>query len=389
MSKTSEQKNKQEQILMFSKGNMDITLIFIVVFLIAFGVIMIYSSSYYASYAMYKNHIEYFQKQLIWSFIGLAVMYIVSKFNYKFICRFYFLIYIGTLVLLTIVLKYGKIVNGARRWIDIGIGSFQPSEIAKLAVVIIMAVSLASTRKYLDQIKVFLMNLVIIVAPVSLIFIENKSTSFVVLIIGIAMMFVAMPDKRSMFLYIILPALVAVVGAVIVVISMLTKLKDFMPEYVIGRIESFMEGPFADPMGKGYQSVQSLYAIGSGGVFGKGLGNSMQKNGFIPEAHNDIIFSIICEELGLFGAIAVLLLFALLLWRCVVIASRAKDLLGMLITTGVMTQIAIQVIINIAVVTNSMPVTGMPLPFISYGGSSLVFLLFEMGLVLSVSKQYA
>ncbi len=154
----------------------------------------------------------------------------------------------------------------------------------------------------------------------------------------------------------------------------------------MGRFEIFINGPWSDPQGAGYQTIQSLYAIGSGGLFGKGLGYSMQKNGFIPEAHNDIIFSIICEELGLFGAIALILLFMLLIWRCMVIASKAKNIQGLLLVTGVMVQIAIQVIINIAVVTNSMPNTGMPLPFISYGGSSLLFLMIEMGVVLNVSR---
>ncbi|PKM49821.1 MAG: cell division protein [Firmicutes bacterium HGW-Firmicutes-7] len=370
--------NKKE-----SKGSsVDITLVFTILFLIVFGIIMIYSSSYYASYETYGNHIEFLKKQTLWCIIGVLSMYLISQIPYKFITQFWLLIYGSSIVCLILVLFIGDEINGARRWLDLKIIGFQPSELAKLATIIAMAVAITSTQKYITNIKVFLLNMLIVILPTILIGMQNMSTAFVVFAIGSSMVFVALPSFKAIFKFMILPC--GVLAGLLLVFNNISSF--FVKGYQMGRWETFINGPWSDPQGKGYQTIQSLYAVGSGGLFGKGLGYSMQKNGFIPEAHNDIIFSIVCEELGLFGAIALILLFILLIWRCMVIASKAKNILGLLIVSGVMVQIAIQVIINIAVVTNSMPTTGMPLPFISYGGSSLLFLMIEMGLVLNVSR---
>lgn len=375
--KTIKQDGKKQRV----EGT-DTTLIFTILFLIVFGVIMVYSSSYYASYEKFGNHIEFLKKQAMWCVIGLACMYVVSRINYKFITSFWILIYGSSIVSLILVLFIGDEINGAKRWLDFKIIGFQPSELAKLALIIAMSVAITGTHKYITHAKVFIFDILIIVIPTALIGVENMSTAFVVFIIGVSMMFVALPNLKIIINYIMIPG--AIVGVLLFVFK--NVLSGFFKDYRMGRVEIFMNGPWSDPQGAGYQTIQSLYAIGSGGLFGKGLGYSMQKNGFIPEAHNDIIFSIVCEELGLFGAIALILLFILLIWRCMVIASNAKSIQGLLIVTGVMVQIAIQVIINIAVVTNSMPTTGMPLPFISYGGSSLLFLMIEMGLVLNVAR---
>lgn len=364
-----------------NKGT-DITLIFTIFFLIVFGIIMIYSSSYYSSFEKYGNHIEFLKKQSIWCIIGLLSMYLVSQIPYKIITKFWLIIYGSAIVSLILVLFIGEEINGAKRWLDFKIIGFQPSELAKLATIIAMAVALTSTQKHIANFKVFLLNMIIVILPTILIGIENMSTAFVVFVIGAAMIFVSLPDIKTIMKFMIIPGIICVV--LLILFNNLSS--AFVQDYQKGRWDTFINGPWSDPQGKGYQTIQSLYAVGSGGLFGKGLGYSMQKNGFIPEAHNDIIFSIVCEELGLFGAIALILLFILLVWRCMVIASKSKNVLGFLIVTGVMVQIAIQVIINIAVVTNSMPTTGMPLPFISYGGSSLLFLMIEMGLVLNVAR---
>lgn len=371
-------KNKQHD----KAGGVDTTLVFTILFLIVFGIIMIYSSSYYASYEKYGNHIEFLKKQALWCGIGVLSMYLVSQIPYKFITRYWLLIYGTSIICLILVLFIGEEINGAKRWLDFKIIGFQPSELAKLATIVAMSVAITSTQKYIGNLKVFIINMLIVALPTILIGVENMSTAFVVFVIGSGMVFIALPNFKTIMKFMILPA--GALGVLLVVFQGLSS--KLVQGYQMGRWETFINGPWSDPQGKGYQTIQSLYAVGSGGLFGKGLGYSMQKNGFIPEAHNDIIFSIVCEELGLFGAIALIMLFILLLWRLMVIASKSKNILGFMLVSGVMIQIAIQVIINIAVVTNSMPTTGMPLPFISYGGSSLLFLMIEMGLVLNVSR---
>jgi cell division protein FtsW len=371
---------------MFTTGNLDVTLVFTVLFLIVFGVIMIYSSSYYSSFQEFSDHTYYLKRQLLWSVIGIVAMFVMAKINYKFICKFWFLIYSSSVFFLVLVLFIGKDIKGAKRWLDLGIIGFQPSEFAKLALIIIMAVFASHFVKYLNQWKVVGIHILLILLPTILIGVENMSTAIVLCAIGGSMLFVALPKVKAIIKFILIP--VSAITAIVIIFK--DTLITLIPEdslYRLDRIEIFLNGPWSDPQGMGYQTIQSLYAIGSGGLFGKGLGYSIQKNGFIPEAHNDIIFSIICEELGLFGAFALILLFILLIWRCMIIASKAKDMMGFLLVTGIMMQIGFQVIINIAVVTNSIPATGMPLPFISYGGSSLLFLMVEIGIVLNVSRQ--
>ncbi len=357
----------------------DIALVFIIAFLMMFGIIMVYSASYSTSFSSFGNHVFYLKKQLLWSLIGIICMYVVSKIPYKFISNNWMLAYATAIICLVLVLIIGEEINGAKRWLDFKIIGFQPSELAKLAVILSMAMVLNKTKKHITNWKVLLVDLVVVIIPTILVARENMSTAFVIFIIGAGMIFITMPNFKSVLKYMILPG-----GVLLGLMFVLSGI--FIKDYQMIRWQTFIDGPWSDPTGKGYQTVQSLYAVGSGGLFGKGLGNSMQKNGFIPEAHNDIIFSIVCEELGLFGAVCLIILFLMLLYRCLNIALNAKDTLGMLIVAGIMIQIGIQVMINLAVVTNSMPNTGMPLPFISYGGSSLLFLMIEMGLVLNISR---
>ncbi|TCT16857.1 cell division protein FtsW [Natranaerovirga pectinivora] len=363
----------KEKTVKNTLGQIDFTLFIVVIFLVAFGIIMIYSSSAYYSRIRFGDEMHFLKRQLLWAIIGVGAMIFVSNVNYHRLKSYSLILYLASLLFLGLVLIIGEEINGAKRWLSLGpLGGFQPSELTKLCLIIFMAHIISKGAKQLKNYGAFIKYLVFIFPPIVLIAVENLSTAIVVAAIPIGILFVASP-KIWHFMTLALPA-AAAAGV------FLTLFSYRMTRIIIWR------NPWADPQGGGFQTIQSLYAIGSGGLFGRGLGQSMQKMGFIPEAHNDIIFSIVCEELGLFGAISLIFVFMVLIWRCMIIAHRASDLFGSLLVVGVMTQIAIQVIINIAVVTNSIPPTGMPLPFISYGGSSLLFLLVEIGIVLNVSK---
>ena len=278
------------------------------------------------------------------------------------------------LCILVLIPGIGIVHNNSRRWLGIPNSSFefQPSEFAKLGVIMFLASLICRFPRKMNKFSAVLRVMVFVLPLFVMIAINNLSTAIIVMGIGVAMLFVASP-KYWQFL--------AIGGVGILGIALFLVLPS--AGYRGERVEMWLH---PENFVKGYQTLQGLYAIGSGGLFGKGLGNSMQKLGFVPEAPNDMIFSIICEELGLFGAICVIMLFLLLMWRLMIIANNARDLYGALIVTGILSHIAIQVILNIAVVTNSIPNTGVTLPFFSYGGTSVVFLMAEMGLALAVSR---
>lgn len=280
------------------------------------------------------------------------------------------LAYLLALGLCTAVIFVGREAKGQARWIDLGFISFQPSEFAKLAVILFLAMIIYKTSKQVAKFKTLAKVVAIVLPIVGVVASNNLSTAIIILGIAVCMLFVASP-KYSHFLIV---GGVGLVGGIAFIA---------LESYRADRIKIWLN---PEAYEKGYQTLQGLYAIGSGGLFGKGLGESMQKLGFIPEAQNDMIFSVICEELGLFGAVCLILLYLLMIWRFMIIANNAADLYGALIVVGVMAHIAIQVILNIAVVTNTIPNTGISLPFISYGGTSILFLLSEMGLALSVSR---
>ena len=349
----------------------DYVLLFVIIFLVCFGLVMVYSTSSYKAYLTFGDAAYYFKRQLFFCIAGFVFMYFVSKMNYHKWKKFSGLIYLVMLMLQVAVLLIGAESHGAKRWIYIGPIGFQPSEFAKIGMVLFMAHLISSKagviNKFTELLKIYFVGIII----VALIAIENLSTAVVIMAIIIIMTFITSPKYKQFFVL----GSIAIVFVVVFITS---------AGYRGERIDAWLDPENHD---KGYQTMQSLYAIGSGGIFGKGLGQSMQKLGFIPESHNDMIFSVVCEELGFFGAICVIIMFMFLIWRCVIIADNARDLYGSLIVIGIMTHIAVQVIINLAVVTNTMPNTGVPLPFISYGGSSMVFILIEMGVVLSVSRQ--
>lgn len=362
----------------------DYSLIFIVLFLLVFGLIMVYSTSAYeASISKTTNYdAGYFlKKQIIATVLGLIAMVVVAALPYQIWKRVSVLGYFVSMASIFLVMTpLGVEVNGARRWIRLGM-SIQPAEIVKVAVVLFMAHLICSLGKKIHTTKGFWLTFLAPLPPAALVWLitENLSSAIIIFAIGFCMLFVASPEYKK---FVIIALAVAVVA--IGLVFLITQTEGFFG--VRGaRIKAWLD-PEAYASSKGFQTLQSLYAIGSGGIFGKGLGQSVQKLGFLPEAQNDMIFSIICEELGLFGGFCIISMFLLLIWRFMIIANNTTDLFGTLIVVGVMAHFGIQVILNIAVVTNSMPNTGVSLPFISCGGSSVVFLLIEVGMVLSVAK---
>ena len=363
----------------------DYTLLFIVLFLLGFGLIMVYStSSYEASISANLKYDEayYLKHQAFAAVMVFFAMIVVANIPYHFWERFATLGYFVSAILIVLVLTpLGIEANGARRWLNLGL-SVQPAEIAKLCMILFLASFICKMGKGIRTGRGFWMVLMIPVPICVMVWKITNNMSSAIIIFGIAllMLFVASPDYKR---FVLMGA--AGVAAVAALVFAIIQMEHSDLGFRGGRILAWLN-PEDYASGTGFQTLQALYAIGSGGIFGKGLGQSMQKLGFLPEAQNDMIFSIICEELGLFGGIAVILLFVLLIWRFMVIANNSSDLFGALLVVGVMGHIAIQVILNIAVVTNTIPNTGISLPFISYGGSSVMFLMVEIGLVLSVAK---
>ena len=364
---------------------MDYSLLFIVLFLLGFGLIMVYSTSSYEANLDLGDSAYYLKKQLFATILGLIAMIFVANIPYHFWERFAVLGYVVSVVLILLIIPFGHEAGGAKRWLYIGPLSLQPAEVAKLALILFLASMICTMGKQIRYSKGFWMVL-FVPLPISLMLwkiTENVSSAIIVMGIAVLMLFVACPDYKR-FILLGVATLAAGAVAVFVVVQMAQSKAESL-DFRGARILAWLD-PEAYASGKGFQTLQALYAIGSGGVLGKGLGASMQKLGFLPEAQNDMIFSIICEELGLFGGFAVLIMFILLIWRMMVIANNAPDLFGALLVVGALGHIAIQAILNIAVVTNTIPNTGISLPFISYGGSSVMFLLIEMGLVLSVAR---
>ena len=365
MARRQEKEKKQKPIRYF-----DYSLLFLIIFLLCFGLVMLYSTSSYYGSTRFGDTAYYLKKQLFATSLGIIAMIIVSRIPYRFWMRVSGLAYLMAFGLCTAVIFIGTEAKGQTRWIYIGPLSFQPSEFAKLAVIIFLATIIYKTSKQVGDFKTLVKVMAIVLPVVGVVAYNNLSTAIIILGIAVCMLFVASP-KYSHFL--IVGGVVLAVGVIFIALA----------SYRAERIQIWLH---PEEYEKGYQTLQGLYAIGSGGLFGKGLGESMQKLGFIPEAQNDMIFSVICEELGLFGAICLILLYLLIIWRFMVIANNAADLYGALLVVGIMAHISIQVVLNIAVVTNTIPNTGISLPFVSYGGTSILFLLSEMGLALSVSR---
>lgn len=361
----------------------DYGLVAVLIFLICFGLIMLYSTSYYSAQIDYKGDgAFYFRRQLLFSGGSLLVMYVVTKVDYHRYTRYATILYVVSFILMALVqTPLGVEVNGARRWLRFPvIQRFQPSEITKIAMILFIPYLIckfgkkAYTKKGALQILLF----GILAAAGVFVLTENLSTAIIVFGISAVIFFVAYPRTRKIGI-----VFVCLVVGGLNAGQILGRLLESSGNFRLQRILSWVD-PEKYAKSGAFQTMQGLLAIGSGGFFGKGLGGSAQKM-VIPEPQNDMILSIICEELGVFGLIVVLVLFGMLLYRLMFIAQNAPDLYGSLIVTGVFAHIAIQVLLNVAVVLNVIPTTGITLPFISYGGTSAVFLMIEMGIVLNVS----
>ena len=363
----------------------DYSLLFTIIFLTVFGLIMIYSSSYYNAQVNGQSPSYYMVRQAQIAFAGFVMMLVISKMNYHFFFFFSIpaIVVFYVCMLLVNFTSLGIEVNGKKRWLGTRSLRIQPAELVKVTVILVLAVIITKLGKKINEWRVWGM-LAALIGPLALLVTANNLSSGII-IVGIAfvMMFVACKRKWP---FVLTAALIAAVILFAEPVALALEQVGILHEYQLERILVWKE-PEAYAQDGGFQVLQGLYAIGSGGLLGKGLGQSIQKLSFLPEPQNDMIFAIICEELGLFGAVSVILIFLFMLYRFMVIAGNAPDLFGALLVVGVMAHIAIQVVLNIAVVTNVIPNTGITLPFISYGGTSVLFLMIEMGMVLSVSNQ--
>lgn len=348
----------------------DTALLILVLVLAVFGLIILLSASEYNGRVRFHDSAYYFKKQLFATSLGLGAMYVISTMNYRFFVRLAPAAYLLSMLLSTAVLLVGQEINGSKRWLNLGPLSFQPSEFAKVAVILFLTWQIEYSRRRTDGFWFMCRTMLTLLPIVGLVGSNNLSTAIIILGIGVILIFASSPRYMQF---------VALGSAGIGFIAVFLAAESY-------RLERLAIWRNPEKYEKGFQTIQGLYAIGSGGLFGRDLGNSIQKLGFVPEAQNDMIFSIICEETGLAGAIILILIFALLLWRLCVISMHCQELSGALLSAGIMGHLAIQVILNIAVVTNTIPNTGITLPFISYGGTSIVFLLGEMGIALNISR---
>lgn len=363
----------------------DYDLLMILVFLMCFGLVMLYSTSAYSANADFGNDMFYFSKQAIISAVSFAFMMFVSKLDYHVYGAFSWQIYWFSLLMMMLVkTPLGVEAYGSRRWIQLpGNMTLQPSEIAKIAVILVIPYEICKLGPKIQS-KDGMRRVIGTggVAAAGVMFLtDNMSTAIIVAGITCILIFIAHPKTK--------PFLKLIAGAVVIVsigIAYLSANISNSENFRLRRVITWLD-PENHADSGGFQVMQGLYAIGSGGFFGKGLGNSTQKLGVIPEVQNDMILTIVCEELGVFGAIVILVLFGLLLYRLMFIAKNAPDLYGSLIASGIFAHIALQVILNIAVVTNTIPTTGVTLPFISYGGTSILFLMTEMGIALGISRK--
>lgn len=374
--KNKKQNTKALSGARLSIGKIDTPFLLLTLALLAVGLVMVASSSYVWSY--YKNDGDsyfYIKRQLIFAVIGIFALLFTTLFDYHNLRKWAFPILVVAVILLILVYipGIGVKVNGARRWLNFGV-QFQPSEIGKFAIIVSFASYISANYKQMDKFKVGVLPMYTVLAlVVGLVAFETHlSGAILILAIGIIMMFVGGVAYR----YFLVPLGVGGVGLAALM---------FLTPYMKSRFTIWLD-PFSDPRGKGYQIIQSLYSIGSGGLLGLGLGQSRQKHLYIPEPQNDYIFAITAEELGFAGCLIIILLFVMLIWRGYKIAFHARDKFGALLVIGIVSRIAVQTILNIAVVTNAIPSTGIGLPFFSYGGTSLVILLAEIGIVLSVSR---
>ena len=382
----AKKKNKMEGFSKFLNNSVDFTLVITVLLLLSLGLVMVLSASSPTALQKYDKSYYFFVRQLIFAVLGLFGMYFISKIDYRIYQKFYKHAWILSIILLISVFAFGSDSHGAKRWIYITKSlSFQPSEIVKFLIIIFYGGILVKDRDDLGKFwKGLVKHILFLVPIIALLLLEPHVSTSMVIIITCCIMMIMAGCKFWQFL---VSGIVAVggIGSIATVLYMASAKFQEKFQYIVTRFITFTD-PWKDATGDGWQIIQSLYAIGSGGLFGAGLGESKQKYLYLSEPHNDFIFSVLAEELGFVGCILVFVLFAVFIWRGVLIAMKAPDMFGSLVAIGITSLVGVQVIINVAVVTSSMPVTGMQLPFFSYGGTALFILLCEVGVLLSISR---
>ncbi len=360
-----------------NRGKIDITFFSFVLIILTIGLVMLFSASYAYSYEYYGNSYKFISRQAIFAVVGVGIMLIISRIDYHILKKFAWLIFIAVVAMLLFLLIMPPMLPGmdVKRWIVIGPLNFQPSELAKFAIVLLFASLISANFKQMNSFKFIAFLVFLLGLMCALIVLEpHLSATILVFCLGIVLMIVGGLPKKYIF-----GGIGAGVGGVIALVA------TGAIGYASDRFKYWLD-PWLDPSGEGFQTIQSLLAIGSGGVLGRGIGQSRQKYLWVPEPHNDFIFSIVCEELGLIGAMIIIILFCLLVWRGFVIAMRSPDKFGSLLCIGLTFQVGLQAMLNIWVVTNTIPNTGISLPFFSYGGTSLLILLAQMGVILSISR---
>ncbi len=375
--KKIEAKKKSIWSNIFISGKMDLTFLFLLITVLTVGLVMLFSASYFYAYTYYGNSYYFIAKQAGFAVFGVLLMLVVSKIDYHFIRKFAIPFYIIMVVFLGVMLVLPPMVANTtvKRWFSLGPINFQPSELGKFAVILLLAHLIAANQKRMKTFTfgVLFLGFVIGLVCILVVLEPHLSATVLIFLIGAVMMVVGGIKLR----YILIAVGVALAGVGVLLSGVIKYAEDRL---------TYWRDPWAAPTGEGFQTIQSLLSIGSGGVWGAGLGQSRQKYLWVPEPHNDFIFAIVCEELGLIGALIIIILFCMLVWRGFVISVKAPDKFGSLLALGLTFQVGIQMALNVLVVTNTIPNTGISLPFFSYGGTSLVILLVEMGIILSISR---
>lgn len=374
---------KKEKSTQIKEKPFDFILFITVLILLSMGIVMVLSASSPQALAESGSSYSYVSQQAKSAVLGIIAMIIISKINYKIYEKFAGIAYIGSVIILAAVPVIGSSTKGATRWLDLGFIRFQPSEIAKIALIIFFASWLTKNKDKLKNLKDGFIKPFLYIAPIAiiLVFFQDHLSVTIIIIAVISIMMIMAGTKLKYFITIGSIGVVGAGGALLALAKFTEK-----GAFRISRITTFLN-PWSDIRGDGWQIIQSLYAIGSGGLFGAGLGESKQKFLYIPEPHNDFIFSVLAEELGFIGCTVVIILFAIFIWRGFLIAMRSSNMFGSLVAVGITALIGLQAIMNIAVVTSSMPNTGIPLPFFSYGGTALVIVLCSVRSIIKYIKK--
>lgn len=357
------------------KGKTDLTFLFLVLGILATGLIILFSASSPYALTYYGDSYYFIKRQAIFAVLGVGIMLVVSKINYHLLKKFAYLIYASSVIMLGVVLIMPEVVPGFKRWLAIGPLTFQPSEIAKFALILVLAFEISKNPDKMSELK-FIGRLGIFIGLIFGLVVAESHLSATIIICVISAVIIYSGGIGKKFV---------IAGGIVAIIGIFCFIGIGVAGYAKDRIAAWVD-PWSDPLGVGFQNIQALLAIGSGGITGQGIGQSKQKH-WVPEPQNDFIFSIACEELGFFGALLIIIAFALLVWRGMIIAMRSPDRFGSLLSLGIVFQVGLQTVLNMLVVTKTIPNTGISLPFFSYGGTSLVMLLAQMGVVLAISRQ--